>query len=123
GSARRRRNSTNRGPRWTPSQEWKLDWESARSSRTRRDALLTAAMLASLVTVLLAAAGCASMGGYDDGGRGGLIASPFADSAWLERQARDRVIFRSKKGSRALEVELPADQQNFSNFAMPMAPE
>ncbi|HTL11093.1 MAG TPA: hypothetical protein VL588_01315 [Bdellovibrionota bacterium] len=92
------------------------------------DLALAGLVVTCLVVVLALTSGCSSMqqalgggGGGDTAGR--AISNPFQDTTWAERQSQERVVFRSKKGSRAIEVEVPSSTQEFEDFTIPMSPQ
>jgi len=49
------------------------------------------------------------------------IENPFVDAQWLKHRKQDRVIFRSRRGAGALEVELPGSKTPFTDFKVPMS--
>ncbi|MCC7441349.1 MAG: hypothetical protein IT285_06940 [Bdellovibrionales bacterium] len=92
----------------------------------RMDAVMTAAVTLCALVVLSIASGCSSigLGPSPNGGAGkGVIENPFLDTAWIQKQSQDRVVFRTKKGHRSLEVELPGDQPEFQDFMVPLTPQ
>jgi hypothetical protein len=78
--------------------------------------------------VLLALSGCASMKSVfavnPQSGVSGPIHNPFGDqySAGGPGDRSQNVILRTKKGDRAVEIELPRDSQASTDFTIPVSP-
>ena len=52
----------------------------------------------------------------------GLIHNPFGDLATRKPEVAQNLILRTKKGERAVEVEIPAQSTQISDFSIPVAP-
>lgn len=50
------------------------------------------------------------------------IASPFADYRSNAKDPAQAMVLRTKKGDRAVEIELPGDAQHMSDFVIPVSP-
>src|SRR4051812_9560923 len=81
-----------------------------------------------LAAILCALSGCASMKSVfavnPPSGATGPIHNPFGDQygAGGPGDRSQNVILRTKKGDRAVEIELPRDSQSSTDFTIPISP-
>ena len=81
--------------------------------------------LALTVAILLGTSGCKTLRTAfalpEEKGPGGPIVSPFA-AGTTSTEGAEPIILRTKKGDRAVEVQLPTGHGELSDFALPLSP-
>jgi hypothetical protein len=101
------------------------NWEQTAKGGPVRSSAATLAT-AAIVLALLAGGGCATVKSAlainTNSGASQPIHNPFGDQYAAGQDRSQNMILRTKKGDRAVEIELPRDSQEMTDFSIPVAP-
>lgn len=96
---------------------------------TGRRSFVSFAPLLSLMVILCSntfTTGCASLKSAlairPEAEAAGPILNPFTDYYYMSEQSKDNIVLRTKKGDRAIEVEIPGRAAQITDLVIPMSP-